>query len=864
MNFFKNLLKRLLILAMCLLFLITVNNTCKIYSMKQVAIEGGKTLIRNTPHLVSRARRTIIPVLKSILIQYVSYNYKNLSKKLITGAASPSNAPHGNFNLQPTSPQVDTILKKFSKSLVFRYAYPPTHVNKKTSISNSSTPAHKSRPDTPLKVNTAPHSAINSLHINPTPTNILNISDQKTEIKNLNNIIDRNRNLQSSSLIIPGLHTVAQNMDFVDTKTFDNKIMEQCINNNQNAEYAHNQELASNTSTGLLLAHSIISSISSINQDIHYKDLEDIIVDEAIAKDPALQASYNFWVNVTLNSITDIINAPSPSDRLEALIIFNKIELPGRGGRELESLQKAVNGIFFDSQGNCVTQRIIGYKIEDTQKSLYALDSFIKATSINKKHYLKKLSSVSHLSPSFFSHHIERQQKAEFNIYKQHKFTRFLTEITPSLFRDWGTISKEKVLCNAYNKDLMRCIEKGTAALSNVGAKGFELIKEAEEISAYHAPKEKYSYNFIADLVHSYAQQHIMLHEGIQSGDPIALSHATIGSRVPLYDQEGNIYKNDSIAQIIAMHNVYGSDAQTYKKNIQGAIDALLIQADNQMQDIESLRYEMIERGKTDKAYINSINLEFNRHIQTIRETAFKHAHAIEDALTQELETLKDRTVTEELVLKNNSSIDILNRICKANNGYVDLISQIYDTCIIELDNQETIEPSNQQSTYIQPIPDIQTDITTAGCGCSQIKNFPTIYSQPIPEIDTNTTTSGTSAISYDKDSNQLITVPSIQDKSTYYSQKNKNAKADSAERNHFTQEEIHKRRQESKKIAKEMGFKETKDYKFDAHGEKVYKKGKDYITFDKTSHKGGFWKVFIKETRQGTYDKYLQISIGD
>ncbi len=56
------------------------------------------------------------------------------------------------------------------------------------------------------------------------------------------------------------------------------------------------------------------------------------------------------------------------------------------------------------------------------------------------------------------------------------------------------------------------------------------------------------------------------------------------------------------------------------------------------------------------------------------------------------------------------------------------------------------------------------------------------------------------------------------------------------------------------------------------SQGEKVYKKGRNYITPDQTSHIGGVWKMFddvknlnktSKEARVGTYDANL-IKIGD
>lgn len=71
-------------------------------------------------------------------------------------------------------------------------------------------------------------------------------------------------------------------------------------------------------------------------------------------------------------------------------------------------------------------------------------------------------------------------------------------------------------------------------------------------------------------------------------------------------------------------------------------------------------------------------------------------------------------------------------------------------------------------------------------------------------------------------------------------------------------------RRKELDRIAKEMGFKETTDYKFHPHGEKVYKRGNTYITPDRDGHRGGDWKKMDKHGgRWGTYNKDLSIKIG-
>ena len=70
--------------------------------------------------------------------------------------------------------------------------------------------------------------------------------------------------------------------------------------------------------------------------------------------------------------------------------------------------------------------------------------------------------------------------------------------------------------------------------------------------------------------------------------------------------------------------------------------------------------------------------------------------------------------------------------------------------------------------------------------------------------------------------------------------------------------------RLEAKELAAKMGFKETKDYSFGSHREKVYKKGNLYISLDRDGHNGGFWKTFNKkDKRTGTYDEMLTRLIG-
>ena len=65
------------------------------------------------------------------------------------------------------------------------------------------------------------------------------------------------------------------------------------------------------------------------------------------------------------------------------------------------------------------------------------------------------------------------------------------------------------------------------------------------------------------------------------------------------------------------------------------------------------------------------------------------------------------------------------------------------------------------------------------------------------------------------------------------------------------------------------MGFKKTN---FRAHGQRVYKRGNEYITRDVDGHNGGAWKyakgnwtnLLSKSSRSGTYNRGLNVRVGD
>jgi filamentous hemagglutinin len=65
---------------------------------------------------------------------------------------------------------------------------------------------------------------------------------------------------------------------------------------------------------------------------------------------------------------------------------------------------------------------------------------------------------------------------------------------------------------------------------------------------------------------------------------------------------------------------------------------------------------------------------------------------------------------------------------------------------------------------------------------------------------------------------------------------------------------------------AEQLGFTETTKYNFDAHGQKVFKRGQTYITYDIDGHIGGFWKKFNdkRNGRLGTFDATLKQRLGE
>lgn len=69
---------------------------------------------------------------------------------------------------------------------------------------------------------------------------------------------------------------------------------------------------------------------------------------------------------------------------------------------------------------------------------------------------------------------------------------------------------------------------------------------------------------------------------------------------------------------------------------------------------------------------------------------------------------------------------------------------------------------------------------------------------------------------------------------------------------------------QEAREKARELGYKLDKNPPFNTHGEPAYRNGQRWISRDVDAHKGGYWKMFDKYKRLGTYDKNLKIKVGN
>ena len=79
-------------------------------------------------------------------------------------------------------------------------------------------------------------------------------------------------------------------------------------------------------------------------------------------------------------------------------------------------------------------------------------------------------------------------------------------------------------------------------------------------------------------------------------------------------------------------------------------------------------------------------------------------------------------------------------------------------------------------------------------------------------------------------------------------------------------QRDLKQEKVEDEEFLRENGFKQTKDFRFNSRGNKVYQKGRVQISRDADAHKGGHWKMYRAgtERRLGTYNKDLTEKIGN
>ncbi len=69
---------------------------------------------------------------------------------------------------------------------------------------------------------------------------------------------------------------------------------------------------------------------------------------------------------------------------------------------------------------------------------------------------------------------------------------------------------------------------------------------------------------------------------------------------------------------------------------------------------------------------------------------------------------------------------------------------------------------------------------------------------------------------------------------------------------------------EDARSAADALGFWEVTKNTFDSHGRLVFTDGHIQITPDRDRHNGGFWKVYRKGQRDGTFDKELKTRLGD
>lgn len=111
-----------------------------------------------------------------------------------------------------------------------------------------------------------------------------------------------------------------------------------------------------------------------------------------------------------------------------------------------------------------------------------------------------------------------------------------------------------------------------------------------------------------------------------------------------------------------------------------------------------------------------------------------------------------------------------------------------------------------------------------------------------------------------------IITVLLSQIFTTYTSDKKKSKKRKLDEITQTTRNDATEySNQEITEMAANIGYEPTRKFRFNSHGEDVYKKGRTFITRDNTGHIGGTWKKFNdKGKRLGTYSPKATTRLGN
>ena len=111
--------------------------------------------------------------------------------------------------------------------------------------------------------------------------------------------------------------------------------------------------------------------------------------------------------------------------------------------------------------------------------------------------------------------------------------------------------------------------------------------------------------------------------------------------------------------------------------------------------------------------------------------------------------------------------------------------------------------------------------------------------------------------------SNPIAPTPNKNDDKDKNKDKKKNNKKDKDERDAKRAEHKPLTNKQARQKAKELRYKEDPNPPFDSKGRPAFRKGNDWISPDRTAHKGGVWKRFAKGKRIGTFDISLTTEIG-